>query len=305
MTSRLCKRAGIGFWTAIYASLIASVVATDSDADVPVESRFAVEHTARDAGRAVLFIPGLATPGDVWDGTVARSCGADLYQITVRGFGGADDPVDGPVMAPLVDELVAWVDGLDVDTVDMVGHSLGGQVALQLAERRPDRVGRVVVVDSAPFFARLFNPAVTPEQASGYGAMMAQQMAGAPRDAYLAQARQGLPVQSLTETGQAQVMRWMEQADQSTVATAFGEVAGTDFTPHLDGVRADTTVMVAWAEGAPYSADQVRALYAQQYQSLDGVDIEVIEGARHFIMLDQPDAFSAALTRALEIEECQ
>lgn len=50
----------------------------------------------------------------------------------------------------LVDAVVAWMDSVGLDRVDMLGHSLGGQVLLRLAARHPDRVRRAVLVACPP-----------------------------------------------------------------------------------------------------------------------------------------------------------
>lgn len=50
----------------------------------------------------------------------------------------------------LVDAVVAWLDAVGLDRVDMLGHSLGGQVLLRLAARHPDRVRRAVLVACPP-----------------------------------------------------------------------------------------------------------------------------------------------------------
>lgn len=47
------------------------------------------------------------------------------------------------------DWLAAWLDGLGVDTFDIVGTSMGGLFAFRLAQRWPERVGRLVLLSSA------------------------------------------------------------------------------------------------------------------------------------------------------------
>ena len=147
---------------------------------------------------------------------------------------------------------------------------MGAQISLQLAAARPDAVGKVLVVNSAPFFAALFNPTVTPEAAAQYGTQLGMQLAATSREQFLAFARQGIAVQSSTESGQERVMAYMGASDQAAVAQAMGDVAGSDFRPILAKVSAPVTVLAAWSEGAPYSSDQLRAIYEGQYAELTG-----------------------------------
>ena len=94
-------------------------------------------------------------------------------------------------------------------------------------------------------------------------------------------------------------MGYMEASDQAAVAQAMGEVAGSDFRPLLAKVRAPVTVLAAWSEGAPYSSDQLRAIYEGQYAGLADVDVRIIADSRHFIMMDRPEAFARALSEVL------
>lgn len=50
----------------------------------------------------------------------------------------------------LVADVLAWMDAQGLDQVDLMGHSMGGKVAMVLACRHPDRVKRLIVVDIAP-----------------------------------------------------------------------------------------------------------------------------------------------------------
>jgi len=272
------------------------------------QETLAVDRSGDAAARAVVLIPGLATDGSVWDGTLA-ALGAqmDAHVVTLAGFGDQPPAARGEagIIGTAAADIVALLESEDLHDTVLVGHSMGAQIALQVAAAAPGRVGDVVIVDSAPFFARLFNPSITPEQAAGFGQGMAAAMAGMERDAYLAQSRQGLVIQSITPQGQAQVMAWLEASDQATVAAAFGEVAGTDFSPVLPQVGADVTVLVAWAPGAPVDAETLAGLYRTQYADLATVQVEVIEGARHFIMLDRPDAFAARLAEVVANGEGQ
>ncbi len=287
-------------WVTIAISIFTANL-SESEAQEPTGLRFVVERRGVSGGQPVVFIPGLASAGAVWDAAATSIVDShDLHIVTLAGFAGlpAVDPT-GPFIERAVGGLADYLDEEGLQDVVLVGHSLGAQIALQLAAARPDAVGQILVVDSAPFYAALLNPTITPEAAAQYGAALRMQMAGTPREQFLGFARQGIAIQSITESGQKQVMEYMEASDQAAVAQAMGEVAGSDYRPMLAKVSATVTVLVAWSDGTPYSSDQLRTVYEDQYAGLADVDIHVVANSRHFIMLDQPDAFADELGRVL------
>ena len=79
----------------------------------------------------------------------------------------------------------------------------------------------------------------------------------------------------------------------------MADVAGADFRPILTKISAPVTVLAAWSEGNPYSVEELSTLYESQYEKLANVEIDIVANSRHFIMLDQPDAFATALSRVL------
>jgi pimeloyl-ACP methyl ester carboxylesterase len=73
-----------------------------------------------------------------------------VVSVDLRGHGASDQPDDGYTMAGLADD-VAWMCAeLGVDRPAVVGHSMGGVIALELAARHPDLASAVVMVDPAP-----------------------------------------------------------------------------------------------------------------------------------------------------------
>lgn len=298
MCNSFPKDRRFSFWLII---VIAIVTANISAAEPASGPRFVVERLGEGRFRPVVFIPGLASAGNVFDAAATKfASDHDIHIVTLAGFAGvpAVDPVS-PYIEQAVGALTNYLDSQQLQDVVLVGHSLGAQISLQLAAVRPDVVSRVLVIDSAPFYAALFNPGVTPEAASNYGAQLGAQMAAAPREQFLEFARQGLAVQSITELGQQRVMESMSKSNQMAVAQAMADVAGSDYRPILTKVSAPVTVVAAWSEGTPYSVENLRAIYEGQYDQLANADINIIANSRHFIMLDQPDAFAALLGRVL------
>lgn len=72
-----------------------------------------------------------------------------VIMVDLLGHGGSEKPEDGYSMAHQADTIAQALEALDVPPVVAVGQSLGGPVSTALAERHPDRVRGLVIMDSA------------------------------------------------------------------------------------------------------------------------------------------------------------
>lgn len=70
----------------------------------------------------------------------------------LRGHGGTTNPgrPEAYGLGRLVDDVAGWLDAVGIERCDLLGHSMGGMVALRLALAHPDRVASLVLMDTAP-----------------------------------------------------------------------------------------------------------------------------------------------------------
>lgn len=101
-------------------------------------------------GQVVLALHGVTSTHLAWQWVADRLGATTLVAPDLRGRGGSG-PLPGPYgMASHAADCVAVLDALGVEDAVVAGHSMGGYAALVLADRYPDRVSRLVLVDGGP-----------------------------------------------------------------------------------------------------------------------------------------------------------
>ena len=113
------------------------------------------------SGRPAILIPGLTCSGDVWLPTAEHFAAVyESHILTLAGFAGVP-PVEGPFLSTVRDDLARYIRDAGLEQPIVIGHSIGGFLALWLAASEPDLVGPVVSVDGVPFLPALRDPRAT------------------------------------------------------------------------------------------------------------------------------------------------
>lgn len=272
--------AAVGILTALYVS--------NSQA-APVEFRdLRVDVVGQ--GRPVLMIPGLNSAASTWDQTCAAlQPGVQCHIVQLPGFAGAPAVTTENFQLAMRDRLLAYLDDRKLVQPVVMGHSLGGVLALQMAAEKPGRIERLVIVDSLPFLAGLRG--MTPEAARGMAAGMRQQMLGATQEQWEAGTRQGAGGMSRSPANIERVVAWGLASDRATTAQAMSELWAADLRPLLPRITAPTLVLGAWAAYEPMGAtlESTRGIFEAQYAGLKGAKVVMSQRGQHFLMWDDAD----------------
>jgi pimeloyl-ACP methyl ester carboxylesterase len=280
-------------------SLIAPRMAVAQSAPAFTSDRLSVEVLG--TGPDVIFIPGYASSREVWRAEAERlSSTRRVHMVQLAGFAGELwVHCDGPFVQPVIDELARYIDEAGLQAPAVIGHSMGGMSALMLAQQYPALVGKVMSVDSLPFFSALFGPQVTVDTARPFAEQAAAATLSADDATFRANQTQGAVGYVNDPATRAAMVEWGMASDRQALATAIKEVMLTDLRPALAAMT--TPVWAVYASDAnggapPAMAD---ALWQREYATLPGVELIRVDDSRHFIMADQPERFSEIVDRFL------
>jgi pimeloyl-ACP methyl ester carboxylesterase len=269
--------------------LFAFLVSATAAAQAP--TRFTA--TVSGQGSDVVLIPGLASSAAVWDATVKQLAPSHrVHVLQVAGFAGAPAGPngEGPMLAPLIEDIAAYVEKLDKPAI--IGHSLGGLIALEVAAMKPDGISRVMAVDALPFYGLLGGPQMTVAMFTPQATLMRNRVLAQTDAAYAAGVPTTAAGMAKAEASRAEIVNWMLASDRKVTAKAMYEDAIEDARPLLPKITAKTTVLYAYDRSSPYPQANFDAMYSMGYAGLPGVTVKRIDDSLHFIMFDQPSVFA-------------
>lgn len=231
-------------------------------------------------GRPVILIPGLGCPDFVWNDTVAHlGAGYQTHVLQLAGFAGQPAMTsDAPLARTVRDELARYIADRHLQHPVIVGHSMGGFIAMWLAAESPDLVGPVVVVDGMPHIPGMDEPA----------ARKVRDQILAASNADFAQTTRMMFGNMFGDAKQAEpVIAAVLKSDKRAFAGALYELFATDIRPELPKIT--TSVLVLVSDGPV--ADELQ----KQITAIPHHDGKLVPHSHHFIMYDDPKTTFAAI----------
>lgn len=278
---------------AAVAPVSAAPAAAESTMAAPfVSDRLSVEVVG--AGPDVILIPGLGSSREVWRATADRLKATHrVHMVQLAGFAGEPwTHGDGAFVQPAVDELARYIRDQGLNRPAVIGHSLGGLSGLLLAQQHPDLVGRLMTVDSLPFYSAMYGPTATADSARPFADQAAAMIIGADEDGFRAMQTATAQTLSKTPSEQARIVDWSMASDRHALASAMKDVMTTDARSGLAAMTTPVTALYAAdADGGPPPA-MAEAMWSREYSALPGVRLTRVDASRHFIMADQPQRFA-------------
>ncbi|PWN70015.1 alpha/beta hydrolase [Chryseobacterium phosphatilyticum] len=252
---------------------------------------FEVKKTGK-GDQSLIFIPGFASSGNVWDETTARfDKNYTCYTLTMAGFAGTKPQTDAS-FNDWEKGIAAFIKDHKIQKPMIIGHSMGGGLALALAADYPQLVGKIVIVDTLPCLAAFANPTFISKENNDCLAPI-NKITAMTDDQFRHMQTQAIS-RLLTDTAkQETVIDWSMKSDRKTFAKMYCDFSNTDLREKIKNIQCPSLILLE-----SYFVN-FKPTIEGQYKQLKNANFQYATKGLHFIMYDDKEWYFNQLNNFL------
>lgn len=248
----------------------------------------------------IIFIPALFCGPWQWQREIAAlSDRYDIYALTLPGFDGRPRDTGGDLLNRAASDISKLITSRKLDHPVVVGHSLGGTLAVLFGATFPDETRGIIAVEGG------YPVAPTAEgRAQRINATVAPYI-GVSRAAFGDSLRKNMLQYTITSKADVDSMQKLaSRSDPAAVVDWLRAALELDLTPQLHRITPPLTAIVPYDSTIDsyvgYATEAAKQdAYATWLRNAPRGSVVMINHSRHFVMLDQPAAFDSALFAAI------
>ena len=246
-------------------------------------------------GKTVLLIPGVTVPGESWDTVVNQlKDNYECHVVTLAGFAGKK-AIDFPWLSQVNDALEEYIKQNKLTNLTVIGHSLGGTIAVWLASRENNEISKIVLVDALPAAGAIMFPNFNPEDLA-YDSPFNNQQLSMSESEFEQMAQSMAQGMSLNPETQKRIKDWIISADRKTYVYGYTDYLKLDLREDLKNISIPTTIIAA---DKPFGKEMVTQTYKSQYANLEKYNLIIADNSAHFVMFDKPEWFMEQIQNIL------
>lgn len=245
------------------------------------EYPFSITKTGK-GDQALIFIPGFASSGDVWNETVdSLKSDYTCYVLTMSGFAGVP-PKDNISFEHWKTEIAKFIKENKINKPIVIGHSMGGGLAMAIAADYPDLLNKFVVVDALPCLFALTNPEFR-SVADNDCSNLVDQIMKMPEDQFIQMQKMSVARLSTTQSKHNEILDWGLKSDRKTFAQMFCDFSNTDLRQRIKNVRTPSLILLE----APFKT--IEDSINEQYIEMPSAQLKYANQGLHFVMFDDKE----------------
>jgi pimeloyl-ACP methyl ester carboxylesterase len=212
------------------------------------------------------------------------------------GFGVSDD-FGGHPMLTAFDAVVRFVDALGLDTIDILGNSMGGSVGINYAIAHPDRVRRLVTIGGIG--RNIFSPG------PAEGIRLLQEFVDDPTRERLIRWLHSMVYDPAVVTDELIEERWQQATDPKTMASArrmYGKEAFAQMTKAMESSkgpqpwavmhRVQVPTLITWGRDDRVSPLDMALI---PMRAIPNAELHVFPNCGHWTMIEAKEVFESVV----------
>ncbi|MFN3556212.1 MAG: alpha/beta fold hydrolase [Bacteroidales bacterium] len=254
-------------------------------------------------GQPMILIHGMACSAEVWNEVAGYYQDRyELHLVTIAGFGNSRILEAPHTLQAIRDALIAYVKEENLHKPILMGHSMGGFLALWAASEQPELFGPIVSVDGLPYFPVLAMPGISAETAAPMAEMMKKQMQNANPETARAQQEMMIATMMGDADKRSMVLEMGMRSNPAVIARAMGEMYTTDIRNQVHTIESPVLVLGSWYGYRQWGTtlESARNGFQAQFAPIANSRVEMAATALHFIFYDEPQWFFEMVDGFLE-----
>lgn len=253
------------------------------------------------AARPLIVIPGLACGPWIWDLQIAALAPEyDVFVLTLPGFDGRPMVKTDDLMQGAVTSIHTLIHSRRLTRAVVIGHSLGGTLTIMFGEMYPKDASNLITVEGG------YPEAPTQKMRDAAVARAVTPYVGITQDQLGAALRTNMLQYTITRKSDVAAATLLAERSEPDAIVAWMKAAlSLDLTAGLRKIRVPLTAIVPFDSvidpyvGFNTAAEKLHA-YQRWVAHAQNGEVVMILGSRHFVMIDRPDEFEAAIERAID-----
>lgn len=243
--------------------------------------------------RSIIFIPGFASSGEVWDETKSiYEKDFTCYTLTMAGFADAK-PQPKATFANWENSIAKYIKENNIEKPILIGHSMGGGLALAIASDYPELIEKIVVVDALPCLSALLNPAFEVKAKTDCSELV-NQMTSATNEQFYQMQKMSISRLVADTSKQELVISWSVKSDRKTFAEMYCDFSNTDLREKIVNVKCPALILLE-----EYFKN-ARPAIEEQYKNLKTANLQYSNKGLHFIMYDDKEWYMSQLNNFIK-----
>ena len=239
--------------------------------------------------KAIVFIPGFASSGEVWKETkVNFEKDYTCYTLTMAGFAGVK-PQGNATFKNWENEIANYIKDNKIEKPIVIGHSMGGGLALAIAADYPDLISKIIVVDALPCLSALMDPSFKAKENNDCSPMVTQMTA--MNDTQFYDMQKKMAPRLLADASKLEMLvDWSVKSDRKTFAEMYCDFSNTDLRDKIATIKCPSLILLE-----SYFINLKPAI-EEQYKNLKTAKFQYANKGLHFIMYDDTEWYLEQLS---------